>query len=409
MTTTQINTDKKKDRLTFRKMFLLPYGADPWIHYSILWLSVFGLLMIGSASMGLSVANQIYLPFTIAKQIIFLMGGYASMYFLASFFNFDFMRSSSFASWALGVGLLLILCLFFPAVNGAKAWIRVPISSVDVSIQPSEFAKIMIILIIAAYTGDVKRRFKKDSDMWKRPLIFVCSYLFIVFVLQGDFGSMAVMLMIAFICLEIPSHPQMRGIQRFGLIVFLIGLVFAIYILSPLGENMIYHLPLQEYQINRFLSSVNPFIDQYDTGYQLINGLVAFATGGWFGLGYGNSVRKYTRFPAANTDFILAIIVEELGFVGFMAMFIPYCIIIFRLIRYAQKTNSEKAKIVLIGVASYIAIHIFFNVGGVTGLIPLTGVPLLMISAGGSSALATLVAIGIAQAVIARIRTGEIG
>ena len=171
---------------------------------------------------------------------------------------------------------------------------------------------------------------------------------------------------------------------------------------------MIYHLPLQEYQINRFLSAVNPFIDQYDTGYQLINGLVAFATGGWFGLGYGNSVRKYTRFPAANTDFILAIIVEELGFVGFMAMFIPYCIIIFRLIRYAQKTNSEKAKIVLIGVASYIAIHIFFNVGGVTGLIPLTGVPLLMISAGGSSALATLVAIGIAQAVIARIRTGEI-
>ena len=153
---------------------------------------------------------------------------------------------------------------------------------------------------------------------------------------------------------------------------------------------------------------MNPFIDQYGSGYQLVNGLVSFATGGWFGLGYGNSVRKYTRFPAANTDFILAIVVEELGIIGFLLIYIPYMVIIIRLFMYALKMKSERGKIILIGVAMYIVIHSLFNIGGVTGLIPLTGVPLLMISSGGSSTLSTMCAIGIAQAVIMRFNKGEI-
>ncbi|MBR3346915.1 MAG: FtsW/RodA/SpoVE family cell cycle protein, partial [Solobacterium sp.] len=135
---------------------------------------------------------------------------------------------------------------------------------------------------------------------------------------------------------------------------------------------------------------------------------VSFVTGGWFGLGYGNSVRKYTNFPAANTDFILAIVVEEMGVFGFLLIFVPYMIIIVQLFRYALKIRSEQARVILVGTAMYLMIHSFFNIGGVTGMIPLTGVPLLMISSGGSSTLAFMAAIGLAQAVIDQYRKGLI-
>ena len=195
--------------------------------------------------------------------------------------------------------------------------------------------------------------------------------------------------------------------QRLLGILLFTGIALVLLILSPLGEQFVGYLPLQEFQKNRILSAMNPFIDQYDAGFQLVNGLVSFASGGWTGLGFGNSVRKYTKFPAANTDFILAIVVEELGMFGFLMIFVPYCIIVFRLIRYAFKMKSERGKIIMIGVAMYIVIHALFNIGGVTGMIPLTGVPLLMISAGGSSTLALMSAIGIAQGIIRRYKRGE--
>ena len=401
------NTQKSATRR--RRFFLsLPPEHDVLINRSIWFLALFGLLMIASASMGIADGRTWYLLFTVAKQVVFLTGGLAAMNWLAGHFNTRYLQSENFPMLAILMGILLLACLLFPAVGGAKAWIRVPISSVDISIQPSEFSKIMIILVVAAYCGDIRRRFPTDWAMLQRPAIFVVGYMLIVLILQRDLGSMAVMAVIGFVCVEIPAHPQMRKFQR-GLAT-VVGSLFALalFMLTPWGEGLINHLPLQKYQINRILSSINPFVDQYNTGYQLINGLVSFATGGLTGLGFGNSVRKYTRFPAANTDFILAIVVEELGYVGFLMIFIPYCLIVWRLLQYAWKMKSEKGRIILTGTAMYIVVHSIFNIGGVTGLIPLTGVPLLMISAGGSSTLSLMCAIGIAQAVICQYKRGEI-
>lgn len=405
--TTQTLTQKKKKtkRLLYFKM---PKHSDLWINISLLVLAIFGLLMIASASMGIAVDNPIYLPFTIAKQIVFLVVGYFAMCFLANRFDFDFLTSDSFLVCELGMLLLLLFALAFPAAGGSRAWIRLPIASMDISIQPSEFSKIVLILIVAAYVGDIHGNFKNPRAIWQRPVFFIAAYLIIVLVFQRDLGSMAVMTMISFVCMMIPTHPQLRRFQKTMTFLFYLGVVAAIFLLSPIGEGLIRLLPLQDYQINRILSSVDPFTDEYNAGYQLVNGLVSFATGGWFGLGFGNSVRKYTRFPAANTDFILAIIVEELGMVGFLIVFVPYMIIVCRLFHYAFKMKSERGKIICVGVAMYIVIHCLFNIGGVTGLIPLTGVPLLMISAGGSSAWALMMAVGIAQAVIHRYNRGEI-
>ena len=392
-----------------RRFFLrMPKYADRAVFFSVIVLAVYGLLMIASSSMGLTVGRPMRLALILIKQIVFIAGGYYVMVRLANRFTLAFLKSSHFPTWAIAIIGLLLACLAFPAAGGARAWIRLPISGMDISIQPSEFAKVMVILIVAAYCGDVKRIFRTNTDMIKRPLIFIGIYISVVMILQSDMGSAVVIFLIFAACSLIPQHPQMQLFQR-GMRLFLTAIaVFAVFLISPYGESLIRNLPLKPYQINRFLSSINPFYDMYDTGFQLVNGLVSFATGGWFGLGYGNSVRKYTQFPAANTDFILAIVVEEMGIMGFLIIFIPYMIIIVQLFRYALKIQSEQARIILVGTAIYLMIHCFFNIGGVTGMIPLTGVPLLMISSGGSSTLAFMAAVGLAQAVIDQYRKGLI-
>jgi len=173
------------------------------------------------------------------------------------------------------------------------------------------------------------------------------------------------------------------------------------------GEKIISSV-VTGYKKARFTAMFNPFHDTYGAGYQLINGLISFATGGLKGRGIGQSIRKYTDFPASNTDFILAIVVEETGMLGFGLLMLLYGTILIQLFRYAIKMKSEAGKMILIGTAMYLLVHMVFNIGGATGLIPLTGVPLLMISAGGSSTWSFMMCIGISQAIISQFNRGEI-
>ena len=192
------------------------------------------------------------------------------------------------------------------------------------------------------------------------------------------------------------------------MVLFVTVLSISVYMLSQKGASLIEKMTfLQEYQRNRFISAVDPFYDRYNTGFQLIKGLTSIAIGGWFGRGFGQSINKYSQFPAANTDYILAILIEELGYIGFLLLMVLYGIIIFRILSYALLIKSEKAKVVLVGTASYLLIHMLLNIGGVTGMIPLTGVPLLMISAGGSSTMAFMMSLGLCQAIISAFNTSR--
>ncbi len=392
-----------------RSFLIMPKGFDIGLHLGIIGLVIFGTIMIGSASMGIATGNSVYLAFTIAKQIAFVTLGALMMTKFANSFSLKFLKSKSFPSIVfLTVGLLLV-CRFFKPTGNAYAWLRFGVGGFEVTLQPSEFAKIVAMLIVAAYCGDVKKEYKNWWDMCQVP-ITLCAIMFgIVLGVQSDFGSALVIFLVTCVCFLIPQHKNMRSFQIVLKILFWLSVAFGVYLLSPAGEHMIEGMNfLQDYQKNRFLTAINPFADQYGTGYQLINGLVSFATGGWFGVGFGGSVRKYTRFPAANTDYILAIVVEELGYVGFLFLMGLYCLIILRLFRHASKIKSERARIILVGTATYLLVHMFFNIGGVTGLVPLTGIPLLMISAGGSSTMSFMVAIGISQAVISAHERGEI-
>ena len=130
--------------------------------------------------------------------------------------------------------------------------------------------------------------------------------------------------------------------------------------------------------------------------------MVSFANGGWFGLGYGNSIHKYMNFPNPSNDFILPVIVEELGIVGFILFLIGYSVMLYPLVKYSFKVKYKSSKMVLLGVFLYFIVHFILNVGGVSGLIPLTGVPLLMVSSGGSSLIASLAGLGLAQSELLR-------
>ncbi|NLY63277.1 MAG: FtsW/RodA/SpoVE family cell cycle protein, partial [Erysipelothrix sp.] len=137
-------------------------------------------------------------------------------------------------------------------------------------------------------------------------------------------------------------------------------------------------------------------------GYQLSGSLIAFSRGGLFGTGLGQSVQKYGYLPEVRTDFILPLIAEELGFFGITILLLAYGLLMYRILHYAMRVKSEKDKMILMGTVFYLFIHVLLNVGGVSGSIPLTGVPLLLISSGGSSTMSIMLMIGISQSIIAR-------
>ena len=330
------------------------------------------------------------------------------MCFASHHFRIHQITGSGFVSVMFLMEGVLLACRFFIPAGGAYAWIRIPFPYAEITIQPSEFTKIIAVLILAAYLGDSRRRNRTFVEMCRVPVGMILIYVFTIIFVQKDFGSAAVMLMICFVVALIPKHPSLKKAQKVFSVLFGIGVAAVVFLISPYGMKFIESLPLMTYQKNRFLSAINPFIDQYGDGYQLVNGLISFATGGMFGVGFGKSIQKYTNFPAANTDFILAVLVEETGFVGFLGLMGLYTLLIVRLFLYANRIRSERAKMILVGTAMYFMVHIFLNVGGVTGLIPLTGVPLPLMSAGGSSAMSMMFAVGIAQAVISQYHKGEI-
>ena len=395
-------TEKKSNAF-----YQLPVGYDRPIHVTLLSLTIFGLVMSTSASMGTDAADYIGLIFTVVKQLGFAMIGYAAMLVLSRIFTFALCRKY-LREIVIGTIIALLACLFFREVGGAKAWIRIPIAGRDITIQPSEFAKISVMVIMAVFLGDVENQHVSFENLVKRPLSFIGVFLFIVMILQHDLGSAVVMAAIAAVCFLIPKHKVLGRAQLHMILTVLGALGLIVVVLATPLRNILLNAESSNYMIRRFTSALNPFMDKYGSGFQLIKGLISFATGGITGVGIGASIQKYTNFPAASTDYVLSIIVEETGILGFLAVFGGYMLIIMRLFNYAKKIESEKAKMILIGTAFYLFVHYVFNVGGVTGLIPLTGVPLLLMSSGGSSTMSFMAAVGICQAVISQYRTGKL-
>lgn len=390
----------KKLQMMFKRT-----GTDKTIYACTIFLACFGIVMIGDASVGMSASRgSNFATINLLKQCVFVAGGFFCMFLFARVYKTRRISETIMLSAYVICILMMLVCLMW-TINNSHAWIKVG----PITIQPVEFMKLVMIIILSYIFGVLPDQVRisnrlsaeKRKKLVRRkfmlcvafPALLVFFAFFICWKVQKDMGSGLILLVMS-ACLFFATPSQYyRPYKIIGLfLVFLAVLVFILF-----RERF-----LKGHQMARIASWLNPLKDIYGSNYQIINGFVGYTNGGLIGRGFGNSIMKFGYIPEAQNDFISSIIVEELGLVGFAAFFIPYSIIICRLFRYAFCMKESRDKLTLIGIASYFFVHLMVNVGGVSGLIPMTGVPLLLISAGGTSTLMALTCIGVAQALIAK-------
>lgn len=304
--------------------------------------------------------------------------------------------------------ILLVLALLYarlwgPVISGARGWI--PLGG-GITIQPVEYFKTALILWLSYRFSDLIKRYDKIKlslrspksplkfKIWLIPLLGMG-----ITVTMPDFGGGVILFLLAAIMLTMSGLPVI-GIFSL-LIISVLGLVFLPAIL-PVFSN----IGLFTYQINRLHSYVNPWAD-LDSGHQLINSYYAISNGGLFGRGLGNSIQKTGYLPEPNTDFIMAVVGEELGAVTVLIVLAAFGFIIMRLIKFALLTDNFQFRLTLYGIAAYIAIQILINLGGVSGILPITGVTFPLISYGGSSMMSWGITFGIALNIISIIKYQE--
>jgi len=370
---------------------------DKVIYFATIGLSIVSIAMVASASVGLASQQANAVGINMIKQVSYYSIGLVAMMFF--YYNF----SIKSMKYVLPVGafilsIMLVATLFFQEVNGARAWLHL----LNFSLQPSEFVKVFIILYIAVKLPHFYYSQRSAWEIIKKPAIVFGIWVLFIIAFQGDLGTAVVIVLITLICLLMIQGRTFRPLKAV-VRVLLIGFAFILILnITPIGTVIVKLLPISEYQKVRFLSVTDPFYDIYDKTYQLFHSLVAFGRGSWSGVGFGDSYQKFGYLPEARTDFILPIIVEELGVIGLALVFIPYAIILYQLFNFALKIKNDTARIIIIGTIAYFFVHFLLNVGGVSALIPLTGVPLLLVSSGGSSTVCVMSLLGICQNIINR-------
>ena len=350
--------------------------------------TLLGLVMIFSASSVSAVMRYGYSTnYYFLRQLFFSVVGIILGFFFV--INFPIKKYRHFIS--MGFLALLILLLYIlisgNSVNGAKSWLNIG----SFGIQPTEFVKAFIIIYFAIFYGE---KINKMKNKWAIFVPIVISIIFfILIILQPDLGGsiiLAGLVVMIFFSLPLPKN-NMNKILKICAVIGVIGFV----ILFQFGGKI-----LNETQAKR-LQYKNPcsrYIE--DTGYQVCNSLISVSNGGLFGLGLGNSTQKYLYLPEAHTDFIFAIVLEELGAIGGLLVIIGYIIILLRLLNIAKHAEYLCGSIIAYGTFSLLILHIFINLMGILGLIPLTGVPLPFLSYGGSFNLVVILLLFLVQRVV---------
>ena len=355
----------------------------PMVHYQILlgatgFLLALGIVMVASASSVFSYQQNNGHSWALAtRQLIFAAIGVFLMMAVSK------MHVDSIRRWAplymVVVGVLLVAVLVIgTAVHGQKNWIDF---GGPIRIQPSEFAKLAIIMW-GADILDRKYHLLEQRKHLLMPVLPVCVTVLLLVVFQGDLGTAMVMMPIMASLLYFVGAPR-----KWFLVMGGIGLagIAALSIAAP-------------YRMARFTSWLDPYADAQGTGFQVIHGQQALGSGGWWGVGLGGSREKWGTLPEAHTDFIYAVLGEELGIIGTILVLVIFTAIAIVGLRIARGTNEAFIQIASLGIVAWIVTQALVNIGAVLGILPITGVPLPLVSYGGSSLIPTLLAMGILMA-----------
>ncbi|WP_423364577.1 FtsW/RodA/SpoVE family cell cycle protein [Mycoplasma sp. P36-A1] len=391
---------KRKIPFDAKSFFNIKAKGDLVILICVLLLVIGGYIMVASAHTNVFVTYGagVFIK-EMAKITVFIIVGFFIMQKLNQKFDIEIFKKYR-KVFLMGISALMIMTLFFPSVNGSKSWINLGF----MTIQPTEFLKMFVILDNAVYFSSKKYQSETVFNAYKEPLLKLLISVLFIFILQNDLGNALIIIMIYLVMFYAIPDPRIKKFKKTFAIAMAIFIIL-FYIFGKQLSDLIYSLPddfFKKAQLTRIAVLFNPLKDVYISGFQVTNALVALASGGLFGMGLNNSTTKFL-LPEAYNDAIIAVIAEELGLVGVLVLFILYIGIIVKLLSYAEKPKiSTDSRLLLVGVAAFFMAQFFVNIGGMVGLIPMTGVTLLFVSSGGSSILMAFISIGIAQATIKR-------
>lgn len=351
---------------TIDRVFLLYIGI----------LMVFGLAALMSASGPLAYGKFHDSYFFIKRQIIYgLIPGLVLGYFLIKF-NLEKWRKLSWVPY-LGAVVLLVLVLIpgiGEVINGARSWLNIFGSS----FQPSEVAKLALI-IFAAYLLSDRKRNLQDWQMGLLPILTLLSPIIVLVAVQPDVGTLSIMLVI--LCAMLfEAHVPKKYLVVLGVIA-LVVFTFMVF--------------LKPYRMQRITIFMHPELDPQGVGYQINQAFLAVGSGGFWGLGIGQSRQKFQYLPEVNSDSIFAIIAEETGFLISAGLIVLILLIGLRGLKIARDTKSEFGRLLVVGIVVWLVWQSFLNIGAMVGALPLTGVPLPFISHGGSALMAELAAVAL--------------
>ncbi|MDK4212931.1 FtsW/RodA/SpoVE family cell cycle protein [Staphylococcus warneri] len=364
-------------------------------------LCLIGLVMVYSASMvaatkgTLTGGAEVSGTYFYTRQLLYVIMSFAIVFFMAFIMNVKILKQPNVQKWMMiGIFVLLLITLVIGKnINGSKSWINLGF----MNLQASELLKIAIILYLPFMIEKKMPAVRNKIKLISAPIILVASCVALVF-LQKDVGQ-TLLILIIFFSIMFYAGIGVHNVLKYGVMVAIAGILISVLVLIA-GL-------LPSYLEARFSILTNPFSAESGTGYHISNSLMAIGNGGLFGRGLGNSIMKLGYLPEPHTDFIFAVICEELGLVGGLFVILLEFFIVYRAFQLANKTNSYFYKLVCVGIASYIGSQTFVNLGGISATIPLTGVPLPFISFGGSAMISLSIAMGLLLITAKQIKMDE--
>lgn len=363
---------------------IFKYLDKPLLIVTIL-LFAFGLIMVFSASNVVAYMSYQVSPYNyFIKQGIFLLLGIV-LFFVMINFNTKAYGVISKGLLIIFIASLVILLMYIKPKNQAVSWFDFGFFS----FQPSEFIKIVVIVWLSYY---YEKNIKKLNTYTKSLFpIVICLAIAALIFLQPDLGTTIIFgIIVAAIFFAVPIKKKIKAQVTFGIV----GLVFfAAVALFGAGKSLLLTRQLERFDFKR------PCDKLLTTGNQVCNCYIAINNGGLTGVGLGNSTQKYLYLPEPYTDFIFAVIIEELGLITGIIIILAYIFILFRILSIGRKSTTNRGATMCYGVAIYIFVHIAVNLLGIFGMMPMTGVPLPFMSYGGSFTICLIAALSIVQRV----------
>lgn len=347
------------------------------LYLAICLLGILGLILIYSVALG-SQVEQNYLNFK--KQIAFFVLGAILVIIIAVFVDYRALIKYNTVLYALGIILLLVVLFFGKTIRGTTGWFNLGFFS----FQPVEFVKIFLLIFLSKFFSDKAKYIGQFKYLILSGLGVILVMTLVV--LQPDFGS-ALILLVVWLVLILLTGIKKTHLLFLGSIFIIFCMILWFFIFAP-------------YQKERIKVFLDPSLDPLGSGYNVTQAMIAIGSGNIFGKGLTFGSQSQLRFlPESQTDFIFAVLAEELGLVGVLLLFALWAIIFWRLVKTAKKVSDNFALYLIISISTLFFTQVIINIGGNLGLLPITGITLPFVSYGGSSLIACMIMTGLIESI----------